>query len=247
MWSPIKEPGHLTDRIVARIEDLIGSELLSEGQRLPSEREMASLLGVSRPALREAVKTLEARGRLVVRHGQGVFVRQNAVSAISERFANLEVTLSELFAMREVLEVAAAAWAADAATDDEIALLAVLLREEKEARMPPVDFERIGKLDAEFHLGIVEMAKNRFLSQMIGVLQEMLAAGMETTLTIPGRLERSRRDHEALFRAISNRDPDAARTAAFRHIDGARAAAIERVRREGKLLPEPRAARHDRR
>ena len=60
---PIKEAGNLTDRIVVRIEELIANEKLAEGERLPAERDMARMLGVSRPALREAVKTLEARGR----------------------------------------------------------------------------------------------------------------------------------------------------------------------------------------
>ncbi len=232
LWSPIKQAGNLTDRIVARIEELIASERLAEGERLPAEREMASMLGVSRPALREAVKTLEARGRLVVRHGQGVFVRQDAASAMRARLSNLELTLGELFAMREVLEVSAAGWAAGAATDEELQSLAEVLAVEDAARAAPIDLERVGALDADFHLRIVEMAKNRFLSQMVGVLQEMLASGMETTLSVPGRLEQSRHDHLALYEAISTGDADAARDAAFVHIDGARRAAFERVRRE---------------
>jgi len=236
LWSPIKQAGNLTDRIVATIEDLIASERLAEGERLPAERDMASMLGVSRPALREAVKTLEARGRLVVRHGQGVFVRQDAAGAMRARLSNLELTLGELFAMREVLEVSAAGWAAGAATAEELQSLADLLATEDAARQDPLDLKRIGSLDANFHLHIVEMAKNRFLSQMVGVLQEMLAAGMETTLAVPGRLEQSRHDHRALYDAIRAGDADAARRAAFVHIDGARRAAFERVRRESVLL-----------
>lgn len=242
LWSPIKQAGNLTDRIVSTIEELIASEQLAEGERLPSEREMASMLGVSRPALREAVKTLEARGRLTVRHGQGVFVRQDAASAMRSRLSNLELTLGELFAMREVLEVSAAGWAAAVASDEEVESLAELLAVEDRARTAPLDLARVGALDAEFHLRIVEMARNRFLSQMVGVLQEMLAAGMETTLSVPGRLEQSRHDHHALYASIRSHDPAAARDAAFVHIDGARRAAFERIRSESVGLEDETAA-----
>lgn len=232
IWSPIKEAGNLTDRIVLRIEELIESEQLAAGERLPAERDMARMLGVSRPALREAVRVLEARGRVSVRHGQGVFVSQDAADAMRARMANSELTLSELFAMREVLEVAAAGWAATTAEAGDLEVLEELVERMDQARTEPIDFSHIGQLDAEFHLRIVEMARNRFLSQMVGVLQEMLAAGMETTLAVPGRLAQSRHDHEKLIAALRDGDEDAARAAARHHIEGSRQAALGRVRSE---------------
>ncbi|MHB1536440.1 MAG: FadR/GntR family transcriptional regulator [Acidimicrobiales bacterium] len=235
LWAPIRAPGSLTEKIAARIGELIDTEQLSVGERLPSERDMARLLGVSRPALREAVKTLEAHGRLVVRHGQGVFVGTGEPDMGRDRWANLEVTLAELYAMREVLEEPAAAWAASSATAEEVEGLAGMLAREEEARCEPIDFANLGKLDAAFHLRIVELAKNRFLGQTLGVLQEILASGMETTLTIPGRVGQSRRDHRAIFDAIRDAKPDAARAATLAHIHGARDAALERVRAETRL------------
>ncbi|MGC8464010.1 MAG: FadR/GntR family transcriptional regulator [Acidimicrobiales bacterium] len=236
LWSPIKEAGSLADRIVARIEELIVAEQLQPGDRLPAEREMARLLGVSRPALREAVKTLEAHGRVVVKHGQGVFVGEGEGDTIRSRLAHLEVSLAELFAMRQVLEVPAAAWAAANATTEEIDSLRAAFEAEEEARREPIDFDRLGRLDAAFHLRIVEMAKNRFLLQTLGILQEMLASGMDTTLAIPGRVEQSRHDHRVLFEAIRSRDPEAARAAAAAHILGAREAALTRVREHAEAL-----------
>lgn len=232
VWGPIKETGSLTDRIATRIESIIGSEQLAVGERLPPERDLARMLGVSRPALREAVKTLEAHGRLVVRHGQGVYVGSGETDLMRDSLANLEVSLAELFAMREVLEGPAAAWAAATITPDDIKRIAAALALEEEARREPVDFVQLAKLDAAFHLQIVELAKNRFLSRTLGVLQEMLRAGMETTLSIPGRLGQSRRDHRAIFEAVRSGDPDAARAAAVAHIHGARDAALDRVRAE---------------
>lgn len=230
MWNSIKEVGNLTDRIASRIEELIDQQELKEGEKLPSERELARLLGVSRPALREAVKTLEAHQRLVVKHGQGVFVNLTKQDLVKQRLANLEVSMTELFAMRKVLEVPAASWAANSATSEEIERLAAALKNEEEARTEPIDFVRLGELDATFHLTIVEIAKNRFLLRTLGVLQEMIAKGMETTLTLPGRLERSREDHRNIFNAIRDHDPEAASIAAASHILGAKEAGLRRIR-----------------
>lgn len=246
LWKPLGRMGTLTDRIADQIEVLIAGDRIGPGERLPSERDLAQMLGVSRPALREAVKRLEAQGRLAVRHGQGVFVVQTVSSGIRSRLSSLGVTLRELFAMREVLDEPAAAWAASAATPTGLSRLAVLLERQEAARAAPVDFDRLSALDAAFHLAIVELAGNRFLLQTVGVLQEMLASSMETTLRIPGRLELSRRDHQDIFDAIAARDPRAARRAAHRHVDDARAAALLRIERDLAALNSSQATDDDR-
>jgi GntR family transcriptional repressor for pyruvate dehydrogenase complex len=238
LWSPIKESGSLTSRIAERIVTLIDEYRLAPGERLPSEREMARMLGVSRPALREAVKGLEAHGRLAVRHGQGVFVGEGPPDRRRAGLAGLEVSLSELYAMREVLEAPAAEWAAAQADAEDVRALAAALAAEEEARCEPVDFGRLGRLDAQFHLKIVELAGNRYLLRTVGELQEMLAAGMDTTLTIPGRIAKARRDHRAIYQAIRRRDPVKARAAAVAHIHGARDAALARVREEAGGHPD---------
>jgi GntR family transcriptional repressor for pyruvate dehydrogenase complex len=237
IWSPIKEQRHLTDRIADRIEQLIEDGRLKWNEQLPSEREMARLLGVSRPAVREAVKSLEARGLLVVRHGRGVFVNGDRGDAVRSRLAALEVNLEELFAMRGVLEGAAAAWAAASINPMKSAVLKRAFSAERAARnASPVDFARLAKLDAAFHLRVVEVAENRFLHQTLGVLQEMLASGMETSLALPERLKESGLDHKTILGAILAGDVDGARTAAVNHIHAARDAALARVRRESEAL-----------
>lgn len=230
LFHPIRESGSLSDRIVTLIEELIDSQALGEGQRLPPERDLAAMLGVSRPALREAIKILEAHQRLVVRHGQGVFVGLNKQDLVRQRLANLEISLMELFRVREVLESAAASWAATSATPEEIEALARILEEQEQAYAEPVDYVRLKELDGQFHTSIVTMAKNRFLSQTFGALQEMIDEGMETTLQVPGRLEISRNDHHRVFAAIKEGNADMAAASAAVHIDGAKSAAMKRLR-----------------
>jgi GntR family transcriptional repressor for pyruvate dehydrogenase complex len=230
LWHPIRESGNLSDRIVTLIEQLIDTEALGEGEQLPPERDLASMLGVSRPALREAIKTLEARQRLVVKHGQGVFVGLSKQDLVRERLANLEISLMELFSIRGVLESTAAKWAAASATEEEIAELRRIIDEQETAYAEPVDYDRLKYLDATFHMTVVKMARNRFLTQTFGVLQEIIDQGMETTLQVPGRLEMSRNDHRRIFDAICDHDTDAAAKAAESHIEGTRTAAMERLR-----------------
>jgi GntR family transcriptional repressor for pyruvate dehydrogenase complex len=221
----------LHEEIASRLGRLIADRDLREGDRMPSERELAVELGVSRPSVREAVRTLEARGRVAVRPGIGVFVRQPAAG---ERLAGVisaeRVKLHDLFQMRLVLEVPAAGWAANAATEAEIRELAAVLGELEQAseRRPP-DYERLKQLDSAFHMGIATAAGNPFLAQTMEVLQRMLAASMETTLKIPGRLQRSRVAHQRILAALEARDPRGAERAMRGHIEQVEAAARARI------------------
>jgi GntR family transcriptional repressor for pyruvate dehydrogenase complex len=233
IWQPIGQPGTLSERIAAQIEKLLHDEQLRPGDRLPSERDMAALLGVSRASLREAVRTLEARGRLHVRHGQGVFV----AAPVSERalhaaLGDTEHDLNELFAMREVLEVPAAGWAAEKISRVQLRELRSILTElDRTFEQASPDFVQLASLDAAFHLGIAEAAGNRFLRQTSHVLHHILLSGMETTLLIPGRREKSRGEHARILAALTAGDPAAARNAARAHIRSAHKAAL--ARRDG--------------
>ena len=88
----------------------------------------------------------------------------------------------------------------------------------------------------------MEAAGNRFLTRTLGVLQEILARGMETTLRIPGRLPRSRTEHERILDALVAGDPVAARRAASAHIQGARKAALARLAPAGKQPTKERSS-----
>ncbi|MDR0343812.1 MAG: FCD domain-containing protein [Nocardiopsaceae bacterium] len=229
LWLPLRQ-GKVSDLIARRILDVISADMLKPGDRLPPERELAAMLKTSRPSLREALRSLNAQGFLEIRHGAGVFVTDPATTrTLREALATEKMSLTELFDMREVLELPAAEWAAR--TGDAANLAAVedaydTLHAASLALEP--DWTELQRLDSLFHLRIVEAAGNRFLIRTLGVLQEILARGMETTLQAPGRLEKSRRDHERILAALRARDPAAARRAARTHIRGARAAAIPR-------------------
>lgn len=230
LWTPLKQ-GSISELIAARILKVISTDRLRTGDRLPPERELASMLGASRPSLREALRSLQAQGHVEIRHGAGVFVADPATTrSLREAMGTEAMSLTELFDMREVLELAAATWAAgnqDGAKLEKVTAAFETLMEAGSG--PTVDWQRLQELDSAFHLCIVQAAGNRFLSRTLGVLQEMLDRGMETTLRIPGRMERSRREHQRILDALLAGDTSAARRAARTHIRSARDAALARL------------------
>ncbi len=238
-WQPINQPGQLFERIVAQTKQLIEDKALRAGDRLPPERDLARLLGVSRASLREAIKTLEARGQLEVRHGQGVFVRspETMGDALRAELLGRSVDVPEFFAMREVLEVTAAGWAAGAVSARYVSDLEQMVEElDRHAAIHPPDIVAIRRDDVSIHLLIAKMTGNQFLLRTMGVLQDMLNANMETTLVLPGRLERASREHHRIVKAISEGNQVAARRAMRVHIRNARAAAVSRLETSRKGL-----------
>ena len=239
-WKPLGQ-GTLNSRIRSEILRVMEASALAPGDRLPSERELAATLKVSRPSVREAVRSLQAEGRLVVKHGQGVFVAEaSAQRAFRESMAQLDASLTELFAMREVLEVPAARWAAQ--RQDALGLAAVqqAFRDLDEAvHQKPRDFQKLQHLDAAFHLRIVQATGNRLLEQTQGVLNDLLMTGLQTTLEIEGRLEQSRHEHYAILTAVLDGDATAAARAAQTHVRNVRKAANRRIAEASALYDPP--------
>src|SRR5689334_7655759 len=106
----------LYQRIANHVRGLIETEQLRPGERLPAERELARMLGVSRVPIREAMRTLSAQGLVEIRRGQGMYVASSAVDATIDPLAGALLKqrdlLAELFAVRRLLEPASAQWAA---------------------------------------------------------------------------------------------------------------------------------------
>ncbi|MBI2243617.1 MAG: FadR family transcriptional regulator [Nocardioides sp.] len=229
-WQPLGQ-GTLNERIRHEILRMLKSRKLSPGDRLPSERELAASLRVSRPSVREAVRSLQAEGQLVVKHGQGVFVAEPAHQrSVRESMARLDHSLSELFAMREVLEVPAARWAARRGNAEELAVVQEAFADLDVAlRAKPRNYARLQELDAMFHLRIVQAAGNRLLEQSQDVLNDLLQEGLQTTLAIEGRAEQSRDEHLRILTALLEGDAAAAGRAAQAHVRNVRHAANRRI------------------
>jgi GntR family transcriptional repressor for pyruvate dehydrogenase complex len=216
-------------RIASQLIELIDLQKLTPGDKLPPERQLADLLEVSRPSLREALHILQAQGLVQIRHGQGTYVQEPLV-AQELRASMMSKThgLNELFDAREVLEVPASKWAAEKVTKEDIRLLRATLNQiDTVTSTDPIDYAQLQQLDAKFHLTIVGIAGNRFINQTLNVLQDVMKMSMETTLRLPGRSEISSIEHNAILTAIENGNGELASQLTLEHITGARVTALQ--------------------
>lgn len=204
--------------------DYIERENLVPGDRLAPERELAKKLGISRPSLREAIQILQTQGRLLVRHGIGVFLLEDQGG---ERLRNSLISahhsIEELFEMREILEAPAVEWAAQRRSEEQLrAIKSAAASLRAAVTEKPIDFEKVRLLDMNFHLTIVKSAENQFLNQTLGTLQEIMFRSMDNTLKLPGRIEASEHEHGVIVDAIEKRDAITARLMIIQHIHNAR-------------------------
>lgn len=219
----------LPGRVVAHLRDLMERGELRPGDRLPPERVLAVQLGVSRGVLREALHTLAALDLVQMRHGSGAYVTAGSAAALARRLSESlsaggdgdrrAAKVRELFEIRSVLEGAAAAWAAERATTDQLAQLRGLLGEsERIFAREPLDARHAGELDARLHALIAASAANHALVGVMATLLEELTQVRENSLAIPGRAARSAEQHAQIVAAILARDPAAARAAMLEHL-----------------------------
>ena len=194
------------DQVQARIMQAIRNGRFRAGDRI-RETQVADWLKVSRTPVREALRRLEAEGLLSFESWRGV-----VVSELDRQ------QVGELYAMREVLEGAAARMAARHIDDAEVELLQLLLQEMEEAGE---DAETLAELNRKLHQTIYAAAHNQYLMQTLGQLENSLALLRGTTFAVEGRATSAASEHRAIVEAIAARDPESAEAAARSHISSA--------------------------
>lgn len=187
---------------------------LRPGDRI-KEAELAARFGMSRTPVREALRRLETQGLLVHEPHRGVVVASLDPDAVAE-----------LYVMREILDGAAAALAAQHATDTEIAAME---RQVARDRALVEDPQRLAVSNRSFHAAVQRAAHNRFVVKASKALAEALALLGPTTLSVPGRASTAIDEHRAIVAAIRRRDRDAASEAASAHIRAAFAARLSQM------------------
>ena len=166
----------LVDRVVTDVQDLIIQGKLAVGAKLPPERELAELLGVSRTVIREAVRILVTKGLLESKHGIGTMVRQVTRDQLVEPLGWLlqrnGVTLDDLHEVRTILEVEIAGQSAKRATAEDIARLEQLLEHAFTVRTNPAAF---AASDAEFHQVLAAILHNSMLTVLLDSIRTLMA------------------------------------------------------------------------
>jgi len=232
----VNNPPRLQGQVRLLLEH-IESQGLQGGDRLEPERELAKILGISRPSLREAIQILQVQGRLRVKHGIGIFILDQADGEkLRESLRTAHHRIEELFQMREILEAPAVEWAAERRSEEQLAEMKLAAKALNQATArKPVDFENLRRLDMEFHLTIVRSAQNQFLNQTLGTLQEIMFHSMDNTLKLPGRVDSSEHEHGMILEAIEKRDSITARLMIIQHIHNARDAWQKYLKKQSDL------------
>lgn len=216
----------LARSVSKQIELLILRGILRPGERLPAERDLADRMGVSRPSLREALGGLQERGLLISRAGAGIFVADVLGSAFSDSliqlFAEHEEAVFDYIAFRRDMEGLAAERAARLASDTDLAIVNTVFIKMEAAHLK-ADAEVEARLDAEFHLSIIEASHNIIMLHMMRSMFDLLRRGVFYNRQVMFRQRTTRETllahHRSINDALQDRDPKAARSSVEAHLD----------------------------
>ena len=210
------QPDRLYQKLARKLFDELASGKFKVGDRLPAERELAAEYGVSRPAVREAIISLEVQGLIEVRIGSGAYVMRLPGDRDQPGFG---VSAFELTEARLLVEGEAAGLAATFITDEELAELDELVRQiEDENRRPGVS----ETADRAFHMAIASASRNAAVVHMVAELWRLRSEAPECALLhAKARTANVRpvvEEHQAIVEALRAHDSVRARSAMRAHL-----------------------------
>jgi len=210
----------LFEQIVRQVEDSILSGQLKTGDQLPPERELAQHFGVSRTAVREAVKTLREKGLVEPHSGRGTFVTDGTSQAIRQSLdlmirINQQEGSAHLIEMRQVMEPEIAALAATRMEDQLLATMrdAVAIMDRSLG-----DPEAFIEADLDFHLAMAEAVGNPVILSLLDSIVGLLREQRQRIFRVEGGPQRGQQHHMRILAAIEKRDPEEAREAMRAHL-----------------------------
>lgn len=213
------QPERLYEQIVEQIEQRILSGDLRVGDQLPPERDLAEQFGVSRTAVREAVKTLRGKGLVEIQLGRGTFITSNTARAMRHSLGLMvrigsEKGLDYLEEVREIFEPEIAVLAAAQAGEEQIAAM----REAITVMDRTVDdIDAYIEADLDFHLALADAAQNVLISALIDSIIDLLREQRKRVALGDGT-RHGQIHHKRIFEAVVRHDPDAARQAMREHL-----------------------------
>ena len=214
----------LVDEAIQGILDRVVDGGFPAGSALPPEADLAALLEVSRPTMREAVRSLSDRGVLRVVHGRGTFVAPREewrdlptlIGVLARTTPSRDLGL-QLIQVRRMLEVGAAGLAAEHRSDDDLARMQSLL-DRYDAAGERKDVDEVAALDIAFHEAILAASGNPFLAAIMQPLAEALSASRRTTAALVEVRSRAQEHHRRIAERIAAGDAAGAKDAMRAHM-----------------------------
>jgi GntR family transcriptional repressor for pyruvate dehydrogenase complex len=214
VFKPIRLE-RISQKVASQLKKAISNGVFRVGQRLPSERELAEQMGVSRPSIREAVQQLELQGIVEIVHGGGTVVKniteQEILKPIEIFLGGDRQRVLELTEIRALLETWAARRAAQNRTEEELSRMSSYLEEMKD------DFEK-GRvryeIDFKFHTEIVAAAHNTIFLHLMSSIYQLVSYSIqlhrEKVFVTREDQQKILNHHLGVFKAIQEKDPEAA-------------------------------------
>jgi GntR family transcriptional repressor for pyruvate dehydrogenase complex len=229
----------LAQSVVKQIELLILRGILRPGERLPAERDLADRMGVSRPSLREAIGNLSEKGLLETRAGAGIYVADVLGSAFSSALVKLfgdhDEAVFDYIAFRRDMEGLAAQRAATVGSDTDLRVINTIFQK-MEAAHPKRNPTDEARLDAEFHLSIIEASHNVVMLHMMRSMFDLLREGVFYNRSVMFKQRTNRADlldqHRAINDALQARNPQLAHDAVIAHLTYVENALLDQQKHE---------------
>jgi len=223
--APRIQRATLAEQIETHIRDLIVSDRLGPGESLPSSTDLAGEFGVSRSIIREAMKSLQAKGLIEIANGKRARVRPISNSVLVDffdRFAQPhKEAIIEMLELRKGIEVQGAVLAAQRRTADD---LETIWRHLGAMEAKIGDLDAFTDADIQLHLAIVAASKNRMLFHVAESIREVMRDTMEEGLmrhTAPADWEKIQANHVTLVKLIDQQDAAGAGACMASHLDEA--------------------------
>jgi GntR family transcriptional regulator, transcriptional repressor for pyruvate dehydrogenase complex len=210
----------LSEQIAERILQMIKDKQLHPGDLLPPERELAVLMGVSRPSLREGLRALSIMNIIDHRQGKGTYITsllpEHLVEHLDIVFSLNDSTYLDLFKARRIVEVGSAELAARTITDEEIEELQTCLMRSFET---VEDEEKFLESDLELHNKIISATKNPILLLFMRSINKLSLSSRHRTGEFPEIRRQALKDHQKIVEALSRRDPADTQLAMLDHLN----------------------------
>jgi DNA-binding FadR family transcriptional regulator len=206
------------DGLSGFLEERILAGELQSGVKLPSERQLASEFGVSRPVVREALRSLSERNLVLVLPGRGTYVRQvratDAARPVHTVLQRQQATPRDLLEARKMLECEAASLAAARATEDELETMRWTIQQIDASR----NLIERARYDITFHMAVARAAHNPVIETMLSSISGLMIELMLRSLGDPEVASAGLPYHHEILEAIRDRDRDRARAAMSDHL-----------------------------
>lgn len=224
-FSSVSRALSLSDKVAEQLTEAIVSRRLHAGERLPSERELGEKFKVSRTVVREAVRSLAARGLVRVTSGRGVEVSQINSDDVAASMRLLVrgyegLDYGKVHEVRMAVEVQTAGLAAQRARPEDLKRLRQLC-DDYQRSLKETDLGAASEYDFQFHRELTRASGNELLLAMLDSISDVLREVRNQSITRPHVGEEGLRAHRRILQCVSSGKPEAARQAMVDHLTDA--------------------------